>query len=96
MRWTNVDLLTHTQDMPKICVTIMNARELAIVSSIQLKWCYRLEDAITPPSEKVLEESIVRMNIKKSGRDFHIMYQLDDAEDDSSALDMVEEMREWR
>jgi hypothetical protein len=82
--------------MPKICVTIMNAQELAVASSIELKWCYGLEDAITRLSEKVLEESIARMNIKKSGRDFDIMYQLDDAEDDSSALAMVEEMREWR
>jgi hypothetical protein len=82
--------------MPKICVTIMNARELAVAPPIELKWCHGLEDAITRLSEKVLEKSIVRMNIKKSGRDFHIMYQLDDAEDDSSALDLVEEMKEWR
>lgn len=96
MHWTNVGLLTYTQDMPKICVTIRNARELAVASSIELKWCYGLEDAITRLSEKVLEASIVRMDIKKSGHDFHITYQVDDAEDDSSALDLIEEMKEWR
>jgi hypothetical protein len=96
MRWRIIDLLTHTQDMPKICETIMNARELAVAPSIELKWCYGLEDVITRLSEKVLEKSIVRMNIQKFGHDFHITYQLDDAADNSSALALVEEMREWR
>jgi hypothetical protein len=82
--------------MPKICVTIMNARELAVALPIELKWCYGLEDAITRLSEKVLEESIVRMDIKKSGHDFYIKYHLGDTEDDSLALDLVEEMKEWR
>jgi hypothetical protein len=82
--------------MSKIYVTIINARELAVAPPIELKWCYGLEDAITRLSEKVLEASIVGMNIKKSGQDFHITYRSSDAEDDSSALGLVEEMKEWR
>ena len=36
------------------------------------------------------------MDIKKSGRDFHILYQVDDAAEDSVILALVEEMRQWR
>jgi hypothetical protein len=77
-------------------VTIKNARNLAVAPSIELRRCSGLEDTITRLSEKVLEKSVAEMIIKKAGHDFHISYQLDDAEDDLSARAMVEEMREWR
>jgi hypothetical protein len=77
-------------------VTIKNAQNLATAPSIELRWCSGLEDTITRLSEKVLEKSVAEMIIKKAGLDFHISYQLDDAEDDLSARALVEEMREWR
>ncbi|THW92566.1 hypothetical protein D6D15_03042 [Aureobasidium pullulans] len=83
------------QSMPKILVTIMSEGQ-EIASPIQLKWSYGLEDAIIRLSTKVLEKAIVGMEIKKSGRDFHILYQTDDAAGDSVTLALVEEMRQWR
>jgi len=88
-------LLTPTQNLPKICVTVKRSPDMAVDPPIELRWCHGLEDAITRLSEKVLEESIVAMNIQKSGVDFHITYQLGDEEDDSSALALVKELREW-
>ncbi|KEQ81704.1 hypothetical protein M438DRAFT_367596 [Aureobasidium pullulans EXF-150] len=84
------------QSMPKILVTINTLQGKEIASSIELKWSYGLEDAITRLSTKVLEKEIVGTEIKKSGRDFHILYQVDDAAEDSVILALVEEMREWR
>lgn len=81
--------------MPKILVTITSKGQ-ETVSPIELKWSYGLEDAITRLSTKVLEKEIVGMEIKKSGRDFHILYQVDDAAKDSVTLALVKEMREWR
>ncbi|THY94252.1 hypothetical protein D6C93_05398 [Aureobasidium pullulans] len=83
------------QSMPKILVTITSEGQ-ETASPIELKWSYGLEDAITRLSTKVLEKDIVGMDIKKSGRDFHILYQGDDAAEDSVILALVEEMREWR
>ncbi|THY84911.1 hypothetical protein D6C95_08027 [Aureobasidium pullulans] len=83
------------QSMPKILVTITSEGQ-ETASPIELKWSYGLEDAITRLSTKVLEKDIVGMDIKKSGRDFHILYQVDDAAEDSVILALVEEMREWR
>ncbi|THY15488.1 hypothetical protein D6D01_07893 [Aureobasidium pullulans] len=83
------------QSMPKILVTITSKGQ-EIASPIELKWSYGLEDAITRLSTKVLEKDIVGMDIKKSGRDFNILYQVDDAAEDSVILALVEEMREWR
>ncbi|THY70447.1 hypothetical protein D6C86_08479 [Aureobasidium pullulans] len=83
------------QSMPKILVTINTLQGKEIASSIELKWSYGLEDAITRLSTKVLEKEIVGTEIKKSGRDFHILYQVDDAAEDSVILALVEEMREW-
>lgn len=77
-------------------MTVKTSPELAVAPPIELRWCHGLEDAITRLSEKVLEESVVAMNIQKSGNGFHVTYQLGDAEDDSSALALVEELREWR
>ncbi|KAH0286553.1 hypothetical protein M436DRAFT_65509 [Aureobasidium namibiae CBS 147.97] len=91
-----VDMIDEgLQNLPKICVTVKRSPELAVAPPIELRWCHGLEDAITRLSEKVLEESVVAMNIQKSGVDFHITYQLGNAEDDSSALALVEELREW-
>ncbi|THZ67108.1 hypothetical protein D6C85_07904 [Aureobasidium pullulans] len=84
------------QSMPKILVTINTLQGKEIASSIELKWSYGLEDAITRLSTKVLEKEIVGTEIKKSGRDFHILYQVDDAVEGSVILALVEEMREWR
>lgn len=81
--------------MPKILVTITSEGQ-ETASPIELKWSYGLEDAITRLSTKVLEKDIVGMDIKKSGRDFHILYQVDDAAGDSVTLALVEEMRQWR
>ncbi|CAD0043236.1 unnamed protein product [Aureobasidium pullulans] len=83
------------QSMPKILVTITSEGQ-ETASPIELKWSYGLEDAITRLSTKVLEKDIVGMDIKKSGRDFHILYQVDDAAEDSVILALVEEMRQWR
>ncbi|OBW66080.1 MAG: Uncharacterized protein AUREO_038500 [Aureobasidium pullulans] len=83
------------QSMPKILVTITSEGQ-EIASPIELKWSYGLEDAIIRLSTKVLEKAIVGMEIKKSGRDFHILYQTDDAAGDSVTLALVEEMRQWR
>ncbi|TIA09596.1 hypothetical protein D6C81_08654 [Aureobasidium pullulans] len=83
------------QSMPKILVTITSKGQ-ETVSPIELKWSYGLEDAITRLSTKLLEKEIVGMEIKKSGRDFHILYQVDDAAEDSVTLALVKEMREWR
>jgi len=69
---------------------------MAVAPPIELRWCHGLDDTITRLSEKVLEESVVAMNIRKSGLDFHVTYQLGDTADDSSALVLVEELREWR
>ncbi|THY09725.1 hypothetical protein D6D02_06703 [Aureobasidium pullulans] len=88
-------LLIWRQSMPKILVTITSEGQ-ETASPIELKWSYGLEDAITRLSTKVLEKDIVGMDIKKSGRDFHILYQVDDAAEDSVILALVEEMREWR
>jgi len=77
-------------------VTVKRSPELALAPPIELRWCHGLEDAITRLSEKVLEKAVVAINIQKSGLDFHITYQLSDTADDSSALALVEELRDWR
>lgn len=82
--------------MPKILVTITTLQGKIIASSVELKWSYGLEDAITRLSTKVLGKDVVGMEIKKSGRDFHILYQIDDAAGDPVTLALVEEMRQWR
>ena len=82
--------------MPKVCVTVKNGQGVQVAPSIELKWPSGLEDAITQLSQKVLDEAIVGMDINKSGGNFRITYQVDDAEDYSSALALVEEMKEWR
>ena len=77
-------------------MTVKKSPEMAVAPPIELKRCHGLDDTITRLSEKVLEESVVAMNIQKSGLDFHITYQLSGTADDSSAQVLVEELREWR
>ncbi|KAH0279958.1 hypothetical protein KCU91_g1367, partial [Aureobasidium melanogenum] len=81
------------REMPKIYVMIKNTQGLEVAPVIEGKWCYGMEDAITRLSGKVLDESVVGMDIKKSGRNFHITYQVDDAGPVSA---LVEEIKEWR
>lgn len=87
--------LTQTQGLPKICVTIKSFRGLAVAPPIELQRCNGLKDTIARLSEVILGNQVVEMNIKKSGRDFHITYQFGHAEDDSPALALVEELKEW-
>lgn len=77
--------------MPKIYVTVKNAPGEEVAPVIEVRSC-GVEDAITRLSQKVLDESVVGLDIKKSGRDFHVTYQVDDAE---PALALVEEIKEW-
>lgn len=88
------DSLTQRQSMPKIYATVKSSQELGVAPSVELKWCNVLEEAITRLSEKVLEESVVAMNVQKSGLDFRITYQLTDAEDASSALALVQDLKD--
>ncbi|KAH0345813.1 hypothetical protein KCU83_g7682, partial [Aureobasidium melanogenum] len=81
------------REMPKIYVMIKNTQGLEVAPVIEGKWCYGMEDAITRLSGKVLDESVVGMDIKKSGRNFHVTYQVDDA---GPVPALVEEIKEWR
>jgi hypothetical protein len=78
--------------MPKIYVMVKNTDGVEVAPVMEVKSC-GVEDAITRLSEKVLEDSVEGMDIKKAGRDFHVMYQVDDGE---SASALVEEIKRWR
>ncbi|KAG9570675.1 hypothetical protein KCU71_g3986, partial [Aureobasidium melanogenum] len=81
------------REMPKIYVMVKNTQGLEVAPVIEGKWCYGMEDAITRLSAKVLDELVVGMDIKKSGCNFHVTYQVDDAGPVSA---LVEEIKEWR
>ncbi|KAG9599748.1 hypothetical protein KCU78_g3217, partial [Aureobasidium melanogenum] len=79
------------QEVPKIYVTVKNTQGEEVAPVIEVRSC-GVKDAITRLSQKVLDESVVELDIKKSGRDFHVTYQVDDAE---PTLALVEEIKEW-
>ncbi|KAG9664541.1 hypothetical protein KCU64_g600, partial [Aureobasidium melanogenum] len=80
------------REMPKIYVMIKNTQGQEVAPVMEVK-SWGVEDAITRLSQKVLDESVVGMDIKKSGRNFHVTYQVDDAGPVSA---LVEGIKEWR
>ncbi|KAI4781374.1 hypothetical protein E4T52_03723 [Aureobasidium sp. EXF-3400] len=79
-------------EIPKIYVMFKNTHGEEVAPVMEAESC-GVEDAITRLSEKVLEDSVEGMDIKKAGRDFHVTYQVDDGE---SASALVEDIKGWR
>ncbi|KAI5207940.1 hypothetical protein E4T38_03001 [Aureobasidium subglaciale] len=77
----------------QIYVTISGSQRLA--PPIELRWRYGLEDTVMRLSAKVLEKDILGMSVKKSGRDLHFTYQIDDDEGGSNYFSLMEEMGAW-
>lgn len=59
---------------------------------IEVKGSCGVEDAITGLSQKVLDEKVVGLDVRKNGRDVHVTYHVDGTE---SALALVEVVKEW-